>query len=161
MNPRYSANPGIADLFLRKKTTDICLDTGCTFCSMELSQYRRRQRIKISGYGRIFLGAHFLSPMVGRNAVNAPELPVETGRGRIPHLHADLGDGTFAIVQQLAGVVNADDLEIIQRRPAEGFLEQPPEMGGTDMAQFRQLIDGDVVHVVFRAAPYPPRPLCG
>ena len=109
-----------------------------------------RQGVEVRRHHGVFLAAHLLSPVGGGNAVDPPELPVEAGGRGIPHLEADLRHRVVAVVEQHTGPVDAHHLHIIRRGPAQYLLEQPPEVGGADVAEMAELLDGDLLHIILR-----------
>ena len=84
----------------------------------------------------------------GRHAAEFPKHPVKLGETGKPCLFRDPGDLVFGIEQQVLGIFNAGQLDILDHGVACDSLKLVGQVVGADVKGIGQGGQGDVVAVV-------------
>lgn len=74
---------------------------------------------------------------------------VEAGQRAEAHCPGDIQYGIIRAPQQVAGLGNPGVVHEVQRRHAHDFPKDSAEVGGAPMTQIRQMIDAELLHVIF------------
>ena len=100
---------------------------------------------------RIFFSLllHLLAVFSGRHLHQLDEVAVEAGYGMEAYHLGDVQNRVFCTAQQDTGFQDPGIVHIVQRGGAHDIVEDPAEVRRTPMAQFRQIFNGKLLHIIF------------